>query len=113
MHAPLEKPAPGSPARSMETPQRTSLRDSTAFRVGYLIFFYSILIATSPWLALPRWLGASGLGFGLALLLIWPQQTRLNPINPKQITLPQALFLLDLVFPFCVSYYAIDQKFLH
>jgi hypothetical protein len=93
----------------MDTPQSKDFRDSFIYRALYLALLYSLLIALSPQLSLPRWIGVTGLGLGLGLLLLFPRQTRISHLNPKQITLLQALFILVAVFPFCAAYYAVDQ----
>lgn len=73
-----------------------------------LVLPYAALIALSPRIGLPRWIGALCLSLALALLLRRPDL--LDSVKPSRITPLQALLLLLIVFPLCALYMALDQS---
>jgi drug/metabolite transporter (DMT)-like permease len=92
----------------MNAQPRHGARESIASRALYLAVAYSVLIALSPRLSLPRWVGGVGLVLGLALLVLKPEETGRAGFNPTRLTWPQVLFGLIGAFPLCGLYVALE-----
>jgi drug/metabolite transporter (DMT)-like permease len=92
----------------MNAQPRRGARESVISRALYLSAAYSVLIALSPRLSLPRWVGVVGLVIGLALLVLKPEQTGSAGFNPARLTPLQVLFGLIAAFPLCTLYVALE-----
>jgi drug/metabolite transporter (DMT)-like permease len=89
-------------------PPERSARASITPRALYLAIAYSALIALSPRLSLPRWVGVAGLGLGLVLLVLKPNETGASGFHASRLTPLQVLYGLIAAFPLCTLYVALE-----